>query len=462
MTVQIRIILLAVFAATSPLYAQLAPADSQKIDAIAEQTLRDSKAPSVSIAVVKDGKIAYLKAFGNARLDPLTPARPEMHYSIGSVSKQFLASAILLLVEDGKLSLDDPVGRYLPDLTRANEVTIRELLSHTSGYQDYYPLDYVAPFMLKPVTAAEILDRWARKPLDFEPGTRWQYSNTNFVAAGSIVERVTGMPLMAFLEARIFKPLGIADALDLAQRPLTASDAGGYTRFATAPVRPVPAEGPGWLFAAGELGLTARDLALWDISLMDHTLLKPASFNAIITPVRLKNGAPTDYALGIGVSNADNHPKLSHDGAVSGFVTENTVWPDARAAVVVFANLDGSAAPRNITDQIAPLLVTQELDPNAARELEQARRIFSDLQQGKIDRSLLTPDADAFFTAQVLADAEASLKPLGSPQTFRQTSVELRGGMTYRHFQIVCAGNPPLHLSTFTTPEGKLDQYLIQ
>jgi hypothetical protein len=208
--------------------------------------------------------------------------------------------------------------------------------------------------------------------------------------------------------------------------------------------------------------LTARDLALWDISIIEHSLLKPASLEAMTTPVRLKDGAPTDYALGIGVSNADNHPKLGHGGAVSGFVSHNTVWPDARAAVVVFANLDGSTAPGKITDQIAPLLVTQALDPNAAKELDLARRVFSDLQQGKVDRALLTSDADAFFTPQVLADAETSLKPLGSPQSFHQTSVELRGGMTYRHFEITYKGKPPMHLSIFTTPEGKLDQYLIQ
>ena len=225
MTVQFRVILLAGLAALSRLHGQLPPPESQKIDAIVTQVLGETAAPSISLAVVKDGKIAYAKAYGNARLDPATPARPEMQYSIGSVSKHFLAAAILILAQDGKLSLDDPVARYLPDLTRANEVTIRELLSHTSGYQDYYPLDYVAPFMLKPVTAREILDRWGKKPLDFDPGTRWQYSNTNFVAAGSIVERVTGMPLMAFLEARIFKPLGITNALDLAQHPLSASDA---------------------------------------------------------------------------------------------------------------------------------------------------------------------------------------------------------------------------------------------
>jgi len=449
-------------AATASLHAQLPPATIQKIDAIAAHALTETGSPSVSLAVVKDGKIAYLHAYGNARLDPMTPARPEMHYSIGSVSKQFLAAAILLLAEDGKLSLDDPVGRYLPHLTRANEITIRQLLNHTSGYQDYYALDYVAPYMLQPVTAREILDRWAKKPLDFDPGTRWQYSNTNFVAAGSIIEHVTGKPLMAFLEARIFKPLGVTDALDLTQHPLSASDAAGYTRFASAPVRPVAPEGPGWLFAAGELGLTARDLALWDISIIDRSLLKPTSLDAMTTPVRLKDGAPTDYALGIGVSNDGNHPKLSHGGAVSGFVSQSTVWPDARAAVVVFANLDGCAAPGRITNQIAPLLVTQAIDPNAAKELDLARRVFSDLQQGKIDRSLLTSDADAFFTPQVLADAETSLKPLGAPQSFHQTSVELRGGMTYRHFEISYKGKLSMHLSTFTTPEGKLDQYLIQ
>jgi D-alanyl-D-alanine carboxypeptidase len=454
-------ILVAALAAASHLQAELPPATAAKIDAIVTQVLGSTGAPSASIAVVKGGKIDYVKAYGNARLDPETPARPEMHYSIGSVSKQFMAGAILLLVQDGKLSLDDPVGRYLPDLTRANEVTIRELLSHTSGYQDYYPLDYVAPYMKKPVTAREILNQWARKPLDFDPGTRWQYSNTNFVAAGSILEKVTGMPLMAFLDSRIFGPLGMTSAINLDEHPLANTDAAGYTRFALGPLRPVPPEGRGWLFAAGELAMTAHDLALWDISLIEHKLLKPASLDTMITPVRLKNGAPAGYGLGVGVADASGHPRLSHGGAVSGFVSQNTVWPDAGAAVVVFANVDGSNAPGLITEQIAPLLLAQEQDPQAVAAFELARRILTDLQHGRIDRSLLTPDADSYFTPQVLSDAEASLKPLGALESIRQTSVELRGGMTYRHFEIKFKATA-LHLSTFTTPDGKLAQYLIQ
>jgi CubicO group peptidase (beta-lactamase class C family) len=438
--------------------AQLPPA---KIDEIAAKALAESGAPSVSIAVVESGKIALEKAYGQARLEPAVDARPDMRYSIGSVSKQFLAGCVLLLVQDGKLSLDDRVSKYLPDLTRAGEVTIRELLTHTSGYQDYYPQDYVAPFMLKPVTAAQIIDQWARKPLDFDPGTRWQYSNTNYAIAGRIVEKVTGGPFFEFLSKRILQPLGMTTAINLAEQTMGPQDAAGYTRFALGPLRPAPTEGRGWLFAAGELAMTAHDLALWDISLMEHKLLTPGSIEAMTTPARLRNGTPTDYALGVGVTDADGHPKWQHGGAVSGFVSLNTVWPDRKAAVVVFANEDGATATGAVARGLAPLLLAEAEDPNAARALEQARRIFDALAEGKIDRSLLTPDANAFFTEQVLGDASASLKAQGPLVSLKQTSVELRGGMTYRHFEVKFK-DKSLHLSTLTMPDGKLEQYLIQ
>src|SRR6185312_15917139 len=163
-----------------------------QIDSIAQQVLADTGVPSASIAVVKDGKEFYVNAYGKADLERNEAATPSMRYSIGSISKQFTASAILLLEQQGKLSVNDKVSKFLPDLTRANEVTIRELLSHTSGYQDYWPQDYVMPEMLHPVTAQQIIDKWAKKPLDFDPGTKWQYSNTNYVIAGMIVEKAAG------------------------------------------------------------------------------------------------------------------------------------------------------------------------------------------------------------------------------------------------------------------------------
>jgi D-alanyl-D-alanine carboxypeptidase len=449
-----------VFTAAHRLVGQ--PADfTAKIDAAAEKALADSGTPSASIAVVKNSKLAYVKAYGKARLDPAIPARAEMPYSIGSVSKQFLACAMLLLVQDGKLSLDDKVSQYLPNLTRASEISIRQLLSHTSGYQDYYPLDYVAPFMMKPVTPDQILNQWARKALDFDPGTRWQYSNTNYVVAGRILELVTGHPLMTFLQERIFRPLGMKSPRDLTASDTLPGEPAGYTRFGLGSPRTVAPEGRGWIFAAGELAMTAHDLALWDLSLISHKLLNPASLDVMITPVRLKNGAPTGYALGVGVANANGHTMLQHGGAVSGFVSSNTVWLDQGAAVAVLANLDGSRAPSAITHQVEALLLAEADDPLAARELNRARGIFAQLQEGRIDRTLLSPEADAFFTPQVLQDAAASLKPLGTPESFTQTSVELRGGMTYRHFAIGFKGRS-LHLSTFTTADGKLAQYLIQ
>ena len=135
-----------------------------------------------------------------------------MRYSIGSISKQFTAAAILLLQEQGKLSLDDKVAKFIPNLTRANEVTIRQLLSHTSGYQDYWPQDYVMPMMMQPVTAQKILDLWARKPLDFEPGAKWQYSNLGIATLGRIIEVVADQPYEKFIESRIFLPLGMKDS----------------------------------------------------------------------------------------------------------------------------------------------------------------------------------------------------------------------------------------------------------
>jgi CubicO group peptidase (beta-lactamase class C family) len=446
----------------SSVAAQLPPATAGRIDAIAAKVMAETAVPSVSLAVVKEGQIAYVHAYGNSGLDPATPARPEMRYSIGSVSKQFLAMAVLLLVQDGKLKLDDPVARYLPHLTRARDITLRQLLSHTSGYRDYYPLDYVAPFMTAPVAPDEVLERFAHIPLDFEPGTEWQYSNTNFVVAGRIVEKVTGMPLMSFLEKRVFRPLGMGSAIDLDAQPLTDSDARGYTRFGRGPVRLVQAEGRGWLYAAGELAMTARDLAVWDLGLMEGKLVKPALMGEMIRATILKNGAPTNYGLGIGISNASGHPRLQHGGAVSGFVSQNTVWLDQGAAVVVLCNLDGSSAPGSITSQVGPLLLAEKLDPQAAPQLEQARRIFSQLQEGTIDRSMLTSDANAYFTPQVLADAAGSLKPLGPPSTFEQTGMSLRGGMTSRSFQIRFAGGAALRLSTFSVDDGRFAQYLIQ
>jgi D-alanyl-D-alanine carboxypeptidase len=437
--------------------ATLAPDLRGKIDEAVREVLSATGVRSASVAIVQDGRIAYLQAYGDARLDPRLPATPEMRYSIGSISKQFAATAILMLAEQGKLSLDDPVARFVPDLTRAKEITIRQVLSHTSGYQDYWPQDYMPPSMLQPVSTDQILDRWACNPLDFDPGTEWQYSNTGYVIAGLIVERASGQPLVEFLRQHIFTPLGMKSVMNVDQERLGETDATGYTRYGFGPLRVAPKEGKGWLFAAGELAMRAEDLAKWDISLINQTLLKPASYREMESAMVLKNGIASDYGLGVFVQREFSHRSISHGGEVPGFISQNIVFPDDRVAVAVLTNGDGADAANPISRKIAALLFPQG---DATKEEQQARRILDRLQHGKIDRALFSDNANFYFSEQALKDIATGLRPLGKPQSLTQTECRERGGMTFRKF-LVKFPHKNVEIWQRTLPDGKIEQYQL-
>jgi CubicO group peptidase (beta-lactamase class C family) len=428
-----------------------------RVDRIAAQVLEQTGVPSASVAVVQHGKLAYTHAYGLAHLDPRTPATPEMRYSIGSISKQFTAAAILLLQEQGKLSLDDTVGKYIPGLTEGDKVTIRQILSHTSGYQDYWPEDYLMTPMRKPESAQQIIDTWAKKPLDFEPGTQWQYSNTNFVIAGRIVETITGAPLMDLLTTRIFRPLGMQSVWNSDETKLTTADATPYIRNALGPLRVAPKEGRGWMFAAGELAMTAHDLALWDESLIAQSILKPESYKQMFTEVKLEDGKGTHYGLGVEVMDRNGHRSIEHSGEVSGFVSDNQVLVDDGVAVAVLTNQDAVGAASIISNLASPVVLNI---PLSAPE-QQAIDIYRGLQQGRIDRALLAPNLNDYFSPETIADFQSSLAPLGEPLRFHQSRESLRGGMTFRAFDIVYPGKH-LRLTTYTYPDGKLEQYLIE
>ena len=443
----------------------LPAATASGIDAAAAEVLKATGVPSASVAVVQGGKVAYVKAYGMARLDPPMPAEVGMQYSIGSVSKQFTAAMMLLLVEKGKVRLDDPVGKYLPELTRANEVTIRQVLSMTSGYQDFWPEDYVMTSMIKPTDPQHILDVWGKKPLDFEPGTQWQYSNTNYVIAGRIVEIVGGRPLIEQLQARIFRILNMTGVLNSDASRLPATDPTGYYQHALGPLRPAPQEGQGWMFAAGELAMPASDLALWNISMMDRTLLAPASYDVMFTEVKLKDGKGTGYGLGVQVGNRNGHRYIEHSGEVSGFVSENIVYPDDKVAVTVLTNEDASSAASALGRKIAPLVlagasVQSSSSAEAAAAEKRAMDIFTGLQDGKLDRTQLTELCDAYFTEEAVQDFASSLKPLGVPTGIKQLGEEKRGGMTFRVFS-VSFPDKQVRVTVYEEPDGKLEQYLV-
>ena len=429
-----------------------------KVDSIANQVLLTTGVPSASVAVVTHGRLAYSNAYGAAKLEPRVAATPNMRYAIGSISKQFTAVAVLLLQQDGKLKLDDPVSRFIPGLTRGNEVTVRQLLSHTSGYQDFWPQDYVMPMMLKATTPQAIADVWAKQPLDFDPGSRWQYSNTNYTLAGMVVEKASRMPFFQFVRSRILVPAGLTSAADFDASP-RATNSTGYIRYGLGPLRPAPDAGSGWMWAAGELAMTAKDLAAWDINIIRHGLLKPESYRELEREIVLNNGAGTGYSLGLDVAMQGGRFMLEHSGEVSGFTAENMVFPEDSAAIVVLTNQDAAPASGAIANQIATALFATE-DKLAESRTAQAKAIFEGLQRGTVDRSLFTSNANAYFSDQALKDFSSSLGPLGTPTGFVQTRQSLRGGMTGRSYRVTFP-NRVLRVWTFEMPDGKLEQYQV-
>jgi CubicO group peptidase (beta-lactamase class C family) len=439
------------------------PADlATKVEAAITDVINRTHVPSASVGIVQNGQITYIAAFGQARLSPATPASPDMHYAIGSISKQFTTACILLLAEEGKLTLDDPVSKYFPELTRAKDVTIRNLLSHTSGYEDYAPQDYTIPVWTKPTTAQAVVHEWATKPLDFEPGTQYQYSNTNFNIVGLIVEKASGQPFWKYLSSRVLTPLGLTKTIDMdTQRDQLEPI--GYFRNALGPLRPALMEAPGWYFADGEMAMPVGDLLKWDISMINQSLLRPASYAMMETGFKLKNGQSIGYGLGVSVGMRDGHRLVAHSGEVGGFVASNTVFPDDRIAVVVLTNQEASSAAGAISRAMTTLLLppAPTTTSDAAKAEAQASTILAGLQKGIIDRTLFTANANFFFDKTALADFASSLGPLGAIKTLRQTSTSLRGGMTFRGFAVEFADGTKVTITTFTTSDGKLEQFLL-
>ncbi len=313
--------------------------------------------------------------------------------------------------------------------------------------------------MLESMPPQEILNRWAKIPLDFEPGTRWQYSNTNFVIAAQIVEKITHQSFFEFLQKNILEPLNLSSAVNFDKGKFTKDDPTAYMQYGLGPLRPAPQEGSGWMAGAGELAMTPEDLAKWDISIINQSLLTQKSYKELETEVLLKNGVGTHYGLGVHVEMKNNHHIISHGGEVSGFTAYNAVFPEDKAAIVVTVNQDASPATEAIGDGIFDVLFKAEDEETTAR-IEQAKKIFIGLQNGTIDRSLFTSNANAYFSEQALQDFKTSLDTLGSIKKFEQTGERKRGGMLARSFRVELQ-NQTVRVWTYQVPDGKLEQYQI-
>ncbi len=432
----------------------LTAAQTSALDRDIETILARMSIPSASIAVIRNGKMAYLHAYGSVRLRPPTKATVDSRYQVGSVSKQFTAAALLLLEQDGKLSLDDPISRYAPGVTDGDRITIRDLLSHTAGYADYTPVDYLPIEQQKPTTPQAIVDAFAKGPMDFQPGEDWRYCNTCYVIAGLIVEKVSGQSLDDFLNTRIFHPLGMEGG-ELDDHPMGPGDAEGYSRYAFGPLRPAPAVGRNWFFATGDLTFRAEDLALWDLALIDHKLFDDQRYRELFTEAKLKNGKGVSYSLGFELRKIDGRQVLQHGGNVPGFVSYNRIYPDDRAAIVVLMNTDfGGPARDAVVERIA-----REIEPGQD-EMFADREMFDALRLGKLRTDRLTPHAQAYFTPQVRADYSASLKPLGAPIRMTRRFKYRRGGLTGEAYNVIYPDRT-IEFDLFKTEDGRYEELMV-
>ena len=445
------------------------PLDAKTVDAFVAAEMARQGLVGASVALVQHGKLTLAKGYGLAQRTPGRPVTPDTPFAIGSLTKQFTAACVLLLAEDGKLSVQDPVSKYLPALTRAGDVRLLDLLNHVSGYRDFYPLDYVDREMRQPTTPDAVLGRYGAMPLDFAPGTRWSYSNTGYLILGRIVEKVSGEPLGAFLQRRIFKPLGMAHTGMAAEQ-----SAWGYTRFALGAPEPATPEGAGWMFASGDLLSTASDLAKWDLALMDGKLLSPASLRLMTTPRLLADGSSTGYGCGLEIGAVGGGAVWTHTGEVSGFVSLNGLAPASRSALIVLTNSDYAETGPFVRALLHPLVPRAagrpaETPPDARPVVPAvagpdaetaARAVFVGLQAGDVDRTLLGPDFDAFLTTAKVRAAARTLAPLGSPLSVFLLSRDERGGMEVTWVRLVFRGRA-LDALMFRTPDGKVQEFLL-
>lgn len=461
---RLMLALAALFALAAPASAKpLTAAESAAIDQLVTDTLKETGVPSASVAVVRGGEIVLARAYGKAS-ETIPQARPDLPYQIASISKQFTAMGLLLLEDDGKLSLDDKVSKWLPGVSGGDKITIRRLLSHTAGLQDYWPQDYMFAAMEQPTSPQGIVDRWGRKGLDFDPASQWQYSNTGYVVAGMILEKAAGEPLMAFLKRRLFDPVGIAPLHQ--DDTFTPAFPAGYSRYALGPVRLSPKPARGWMFATGMLSMTARDLAKWNIARLNRSHFPAEDWIEQERPILRHDAATNGYGLGISHTLTRQRWLISHTGGAVGFFSRNNVYPDSRASITVLTNADFSSSINTIAEGIEKIVLGSPTPAAATAEtprIEDVRALYASIVAGTPDRSKMTSNLAYFFTPTVLGDFRSSLAPLGEPAVELLGAPGLRGGFVGRAYALKYPNGRTLELSTYAEPgaNGRWEQFLI-
>jgi CubicO group peptidase (beta-lactamase class C family) len=337
-------------------FATLALAQSSLDSAVADYVKAEMERqhiPGLALLVTRDGKVVRSEGFGLANVELQVPVKPETIFQSGSVGKQFTATAVMMLVEAGKIGLNDPLTKYFPEAPpNWKNVTIRELLSHTGGFGDYpknfnFRKDWTEPQLLKLVESI---------PLAYPPGTKWEYSNLGYLTLGILIHRVSGEFYGDFLQKRIFQPLGMQTTRIISEADIVPNRAAGY-RLVKGELKNQEWVAPAMNTTAdGSLYFSIVDLSKWDAALYEGKLLKPSSFDLMWTPVKLKNGQPNKAGYGFGwfIEERNGHRCIHHDGSWQGFESAIDRYVNDHLSVVALTNLAG-AKPGEITKHVAEM-----------------------------------------------------------------------------------------------------------
>ena len=413
-----KLILVSFFAAFSiAVIAQQSSATLKRsVDSLVNSELQKQNIPGLSVVIVRDGKIDYVKGYGLANIEHKVTVKPETIFQSGSVGKQFTAFAIMLLVENGKMNLDDRLTKFFPDAPASwDSVTVKNLLTHTAGFGEYTnDFNYWADY-----TEDSLYRIFVKKPLTFKPGEKSQYSNMGYATLGLIISKVTGRFYGEFLKQHIFEPLGMSTARIISEADIVPNRAAGY-RLVNEEIKNQEWVSPTINTTAdGSLYVSALDMAKWEAGLNAAKLLKKESYDAMWSPVKLNDGSTYPYGFGWRIDTINDKKILEHDGTWQGFESTIMRYPEKKLAVIVFANLlrtNSNKIVTRIMKLYQPELAIPTLKPIKDNE-PQVTALVKDFVKRVIDNKLaedmFTPEFGKVFLPRS-ARASAYLKRQGT------------------------------------------------
>lgn len=382
--------------------------------------------PGATVIVVRDGKTVLRKAYGMADVGNEVAMKPGATMRLGSITKQFTSTAILMLAEEGKLSVSDPITKFLPDYpTKGKNITIEHLLTHTSGIVSYTGKPGFKDQLNRNLSVTQMIDGFKNDPLEFEPGTKYAYNNSGYFLLGAIIEKVSGVPYAKFVEDRIFTPLDMRHTGYEGQERDISMRAAGHSKEKSV-FTPAASLSMSQPYAAGALVSTVDDLAKWDAAVSSGKLLKQASWTQAFTPYKLADGKSTGYGYGWGVSKVRGATEVGHGGGINGFSTYALRLPDQKVYVAVLTNADGGFVPPQVVAKKAAAIAMGNPYPEQKVAAVDAATLDSYTGTYKDDKvtRIVRRDGD-HLTVQRPGRSVVDLYPMGSDQFFMKESLSV-------------------------------------